>query len=342
MPAGKYLSMFQFPRISLPVSLHRKDWNLSRFFRSAQHNQQGQLSIGPRQIYILPTRFGLMYATLVLAMLIGSINYANNLGYLLTFFLAGIGVTTILHTWRNLLDLKLSIEAVTPVFAGQEFELEVNVKNTHNRTRGAIQLAVRNCPGFSIHEINPDSSCAFRIPLKTDSRGWYKIKQLVLSTQYPLGLLRAWVYINTADEVLVYAKPSDQWNVPRTAVYSLSAQGDKGIGADDFVAHRNYRLSDSPKQIDWKIFARERGLMTKQFGGDRSEHLWLSLDLLPDSPLEASLSKLTRAVIDAHSENIEYGLKLASLTVPIGHGLKHRATCLKTIALYGLGDEAGE
>ena len=330
--------MFRFPEKPFFSAGISKAWNLNRFIRSAQYDQKGLINIGPRQIYILPTRFGLMFGTLVIAMLVGAINYANNLGYLLAFFLAGIGIVTILHTWRNLLDLQLAIEPVAPVFAGQHFELKFHISNFLKQPRGAVQLSIKELQNYVINEIPARQSQLFCLPLKIEARGWFKIERFVLSTQYPLGLFRAWVYINKPLEILVYPKPADNWSVPRTAVYSLSSQGDKGIGADDFVAHRNYRLSDSPKQIDWKIFAREKGLMTKQFGGDRSERLWLSFDLLPDTPLETVLCKLTRAVLDADANNLEYGLELPGKTISIAHGEKHKAACLKALSVFNQQD----
>jgi len=312
-----------------------KRWNFKRFLRAAKLDKQGLITIGPRQIYILPTRFGIMFGTLVIAMLIGAINYANNLGYLLTFFLGAIGVLAMVHTWKNLLDLQVNIEPVTKaVFAGQSFQLAVNVSNPTKQFRGPIQIEERKSSSFDFQEIAPSSKQRFKLILKPESRGWFKVHQLVLSTQYPLGLLKAWVYINSPINILVYPQPADKWRVPNTAVYSLSTQGDKGIGADDFVAHRNYRFSDSPKQIDWKIFAREKGLMTKQFGGDRSERLWLTLDLLPDIPLEKALQKLTRAILDADSEKLEYGLRLPGKAIEISHGFKHKHDCLKALALF--------
>lgn len=326
--------MWRFPDLGAAMLDNRL--NLRRFLRSARNDQRGQIRIGPRQIYILPTRFGLMFGVLVIAMLIGAINYANNLGYLLTFFLAGIGNTAILQTWRNLLDLELRITSVAPVFAGQSFDVTVQVHNPHQRFRGALQLAEPVSGAWQVHEIPAGESQVFTLRLTAGQRGWMTIDQLVLSTQYPLGLLRAWVYVRSPIKILVYPKPERSWRVPTTAVYSASAQGDKGIGADDFVAHRNYRLTDSPRQIDWKIYAREKGLMTKQFGGDRSERLWLSLGLLPDTPLEQALSKLTRAVLDAEDHQLEYGLKLPGQVIPISHGDNHRKDCLKALALHGL------
>ena len=45
-----------------------------------------------RNIYILPTRPGWMLAITLLVMLVGSINYQLNLGYMLTFLIAGAAV----------------------------------------------------------------------------------------------------------------------------------------------------------------------------------------------------------------------------------------------------------
>ena len=47
------------------------------------------LTLTQRNVYILPTRPGFMLGATLLVLLIGSINYQLNLGYLLTFLLAG-------------------------------------------------------------------------------------------------------------------------------------------------------------------------------------------------------------------------------------------------------------
>ena len=43
------------------------------------------------RIYILPTQLGLAYAAMVFAMLVGGLNYGNNLGLAFAFLLAGVG-----------------------------------------------------------------------------------------------------------------------------------------------------------------------------------------------------------------------------------------------------------
>lgn len=306
--------------------------------RSAKGNDEGLILTGAKKIYILPTRFGVMYGVLVLALLLGSVNYANNLGYLLTFFLASVGILVMYQTWFNLLNLQLNFLPVKPVFAGQKIVIEAIISNRYNRKREAIQLYSKTGNNFVSEDIAAESSSQFSLALDSSTRGLMSINDLVISSQFPLGLFRAWVYINSDIKVLIYPQASSSWQVPDSVVYAISAQGSKGIGSDDFVSHRNYRQTDSPKQVDWKIFAREKGLMTKQFGGDRSEKLWLSFDLLPDIPLEKSLSMLTRAVIDADNQGIEYGLKIPLYQIPLGQGSIHRSECLKALALYGLNE----
>ena len=76
---------------------------LLRFVRTAKAGEP----IRGRQIYILPTRYGVLFAVLVVAVFIGAVNYGNNLAFLLAFLLAAVGQITMHQTWRNLRGLRL-------------------------------------------------------------------------------------------------------------------------------------------------------------------------------------------------------------------------------------------
>ena len=309
--------------------------DLKKLARQTQKNKDGFYYIQARKIYILPTRFGLMFATMVLAMLVGSINYANNLGFMLTFFFAGIGVLVMHYTWLNLLNLKIQVLQTEPVFAGQTASFHLIIHNPNNRPRGLIEASVNKNQHACINAVPAESHQLFKIELPVKNRGWYSIDTTTISTQYPLGLFRAWSYLEADSKFLVYPKPSNQWTPDKTPDYSPNANGSKGVGADDFIAHRNYRQSDSPRQIDWKVFAREKGLMTKQFGGDRNEQLMLNMDLVKDLPLETALSMLTRAILDAETDHLLYGLEITNAKIAVSHGDQHMHACLKLLALYG-------
>ncbi|HEY0633740.1 MAG TPA: DUF58 domain-containing protein, partial [Gammaproteobacteria bacterium] len=77
----------------------------------------GPLRLDRRRVYILPTRAGLLFGLVLLAMLFGAINYNNSLAYALTFLLTSVAMVSIFHTFRNLHGLTFHIGHATPVFA---------------------------------------------------------------------------------------------------------------------------------------------------------------------------------------------------------------------------------
>src|SRR2546422_270240 len=76
-------------------------------------------------------------------MLIGSINYNLSLGYVLTFLLAGVGIVSILHTFRNLAHLYVSAGRVAPVFARDTAQFELVFENKSDFDRHSLELACR-------------------------------------------------------------------------------------------------------------------------------------------------------------------------------------------------------
>ena len=123
------------------------------WFRIAQPaGNSTQLS--RKHIYILPTRFGWLYTFILIALLLGSINYSLSLGFAMTFLLAGFGSISMLHTWRNLANLKVVMRRAKPVFAGEvaSFELIVMEESARHASRTdwpARPLYRGLAPGFA-------------------------------------------------------------------------------------------------------------------------------------------------------------------------------------------------
>ena len=100
----------------------------------ARHRPCERLQLTQRNVYILPTAAGGMLALTVLVMLIASINFQLNMGYLLTFLLAGSATAGMLAGHATLRGLTLHLRMPEPVFAGQHCVLRVQL---HNPTRAA-------------------------------------------------------------------------------------------------------------------------------------------------------------------------------------------------------------
>lgn len=308
--------------------------DLSRFLRQARLDPEGHAQVEARQIYILPTRYGFLFVLLLGMMLLGSINSANNLGFMLTFLLGGLGIVAILHTWHNLLGLRLLPGKAEPVFAGQQATFVVRLENPRNALRPGIQLEQGDLE-FTSTDLSAAASDHLTLHLAAPKRGELPLGRFIVSTRFPIGLFRAWTFVDLNMRCLVYPQPGPRMRLPEAPDYTQSAVGDRGVGADDFVGLRQYRPSDSPRHIDWKAAARERGLLAKQFGGDRSERCWLDWYSLEGLDMEARLSRLCRGVLTACEQQLEYGLRLPDQEIAPARGEAHRQQCLAALALFG-------
>jgi uncharacterized protein (DUF58 family) len=276
----------------------------------------------------------MLFPVLLLLMLAGSINYGSNLGHLMTFLLSSIWLIVIVHTWRNLLGLKIQPVEAASVFAGQTADFSLRVLNPSTNSRYGITVKTKTTFGSSV-DIEPGSGAELHIPVKTEQRGPLPLPEVIIQTTYPIGLFRAWSYAQPDQNCLVYPRPAKQGEPPTTAIYNQSDTGDRGVGADDFIGLRNYRLGDSPRQIDWKALARERGLMSKKFGGDRCEQVSLDWELLKDHDIEYRLSLLCRFVLQAEEREQSYSLKMPGEKIPTGRGPIHQQRCLTLLAHFG-------
>ena len=116
--------------------------------------------LGLRNIYILPTGYGMLYLTVLGAMLIGSVNYNNNLGFLLTFLLGSLGLTAMMHTYSMLYGLRLVSATAMPVFAGESVDVDLRVADVDQPRTGLcwyFKAADRIRADFRAQATGPDS-----------------------------------------------------------------------------------------------------------------------------------------------------------------------------------------
>ncbi|NUN61870.1 MAG: DUF58 domain-containing protein, partial [Burkholderiaceae bacterium] len=95
-----------------------------------------------RNVYILPTGAGWMLALTLLVLLVASINFQLNLGYLLTFLLAGSAVAGMHFCHATLRGLSLHLKPPEPLFLGQGAALQVQLASERRTPRLSIALAV--------------------------------------------------------------------------------------------------------------------------------------------------------------------------------------------------------
>lgn len=308
-------------------------FNLGRFFRG-EGPQPQPVHLHQRKVYILPTRQGLIFALLLLLMLVGSINYSNSLGFMLTFLLASLSVIAILYTYRNLLNLQISVANIDPVYCLQTTMVPFLFTNIIYE-RFSVSLSYENQQNVII-DLPDDQQQRIFFPLNTHQRGQHKLGRFTFSTTFPLGLFRAWSYFEIDKNYLVYPRPAGRTQLPEQQFYKATLLGDQGHGTDDFAGQRKYIPGDSLKQINWKASAKQQDILTKQFGGDRCEELWLDWESTNGLATEQRLSQLALWLLEAERLSFSYGLKLPHREIAPSHGEQHLKQCMTSLALFEL------
>jgi len=167
--------------------------------------EPGVVFLTQRRVYILPTRHGLSFGLALILMLIGSINYNLSLGYVLTFLLAGLGVVSILHTFRNLVHLYVSAGRVSPIFAGEIAHFQIVLENKSGFIRHSLDLA---CGGPRVRVDVPAAAIASWSSRQSPrSAAGFQLQRVTMDTRFPLGLMRAWSYVQPDMRALVYPRP---------------------------------------------------------------------------------------------------------------------------------------
>lgn len=296
--------------------------------------EPGVIVLVQRRVFILPTRQGLLFGVVLLVMLTGSINYALGLGFVLTFLLVALGVNAMIHTFRNLANLRVTPGRSSPVFAGDIAHFTVHLENDSDTERFAIGLT-RDRKEATFVDVPARANRPASIGIPAARRGILRPGRLTLFTRFPLGLYYAWSYLEFEMRCLVYPRPAFPGLPLPAATANAGAGAEHGRGQEDFAGLRQYHVGDSPRHIAWKAAARDQGLLTKQFSGRADTELWLDWALLP-APLgvEERLSHLARWVLDAHAAGISYGLRIPGRMVDMAVGEAQRDLCLEALALF--------
>lgn len=288
---------------------------------------------GGRWTYVRLTRSGFVFIGMLLILLFGSINHANNLGFLLTFLLGSIAFVSLFHTLRNVSGFSpVSIRA-EPVFAGQNASFAVTMPSVF-RPRPSVSLSFPGGEEATVH-LDADGGRTIRVLHPADQRGLLKPPVLMVSTTYPLGLFRAWALLPVDASCLVYPRPlASPFITSGGPVKDDDSDGEKGgAGVDDFIGLETYRRGDPLQHISWKALSRGQGLHTKKFEGQQGRTLYFNPDALPGHDLEEKLSRICAMVLKADALRLAYGLRLGDRFIEAGQGGSHKRQCLQELAL---------
>jgi uncharacterized protein (DUF58 family) len=293
------------------------------------------VTLDQKRIFIFPSRAGLFFGLSLLVMLMAAINYQNNMSYALTFLLATLFIIATLHTFANLSGLTIRALKAEPAFPGQVTEFNVLVEKGKQRDHFGLHLQWPDSTDALINLVD-DDRVKVRLHTTVGPRGWYSPGRLLLESNYPLGLLRCWTWVDLDLYALVYPQPLASAELPGLATDKPDGASVPVSGSDDFYGFRDYRRGDSLRQIHWKGLAKGQSVQTKQYAAYADRSVWLDWDMFPSLGIEQRLSHLCYWVLAFEARNEEYGLRIPGVVIEPAVGEAHRDRVLKELAVYGL------
>jgi uncharacterized protein (DUF58 family) len=318
------------------VRAHVRAWLTARLPRTdTQLLTQGN-------VYILPTRAGWMFALTLVVLLLASVNYQLNLGYVLTFLLAGSGVVSMHITHGTLRGLTLRLRPVAPAFSGGTAVLDV-VMSSPSSARFGIGLRLLEAPASTLAWTNvaAGGQATAHVSFVPPRRGLHDVPTLSAESRFPLGLFRAWTVWRPVARLLVY--PAVEVDAPALPaarpVSGATLEARRSVGGQ-IEGVRAYRRGDPLKLIAWKKAAQaiETGaeLVSRDTSTSARQELWLDWAACGRLAPEQRLSRLAAWTLAADRADTAYGLRLPGIEIEPGDGDAQRAHCLEALALWSL------
>jgi uncharacterized protein (DUF58 family) len=284
------------------------------------------------RIYILPTRRGLALMATLATMLLTSLNYALSLGLVVTFLLSGLASAALLHTFRNVAGIRVRPLAAGDTFAGAPIAFTLELIGGA-AARHQIALHARGTQVES--DVRAGSALTLTLSTPTHERGRVPLGRVTLSSDFPLGLWRAWAYVHFPLEGVAFPAPE-----PAAPPLPFGVDGPdafaRGRGGDaDLAGLREYQRGDPPQRVAWKAVARGAGWFSKAFDGTGSGGpVILDFAALPRHlDTEARLSRLAAWVLAAERAARPFALRVPGAALAVGQGREHRRAALTALAL---------
>ena len=309
------------------------------------------VTLTQRTVYILPTRPGLMLFLTLLVLLVASINYQLNLGYLLTFLLAGTALVGMHVCHGTLRGLSMNLIAPHAHYAGASTAFDIKLTNARRSVRHGIGLslldpqAVDGRPSTKRHwawtDVPAQGSSLVQVAFTPQRRGLHRLPTLTAETRFPLGTFRVWTVWRPAAQVMVY--PAPEASPPPLPPGEPRAQGAgdaaRAQSSGEFDGVRGYRRGDPLKHVLWKKAAKageqggeSAGLVVRDTQQAQRHELWLDIRQAGPPDLERQLSRLCAWVLQADRLGLRYGLCLPARDILPASGEAHKRHCLEALA----------
>jgi len=301
----------------------------------------------------MPTRFGFSYLLFNILLFLLGTNYQNNIILLLSYLLASLFITVMLHSFYNFSQLTFSSSAKQFVFAKQSAYFPIKIKAKKNHFDLNFHFArQRNLSKRIKLEKCYLGESQILLPIIATTRGVYDLGRVKVFSEYSLGLFITWAMLDFSHQLVAFPEPKKMSNSHNflsssdDSEQNANTHSHTSAGIDDFSELKSYVIGESQAKIAWKQLARGQGKLSKHYQNQQGSLHWLKLSDMPSENLEIKLSSLCFLILEYSKSDYDFGLLLdldllginsteqSNQTIKIApnSGYQHRQNCLIALA----------
>lgn len=312
--------------LDLKARLYPHYWRFIERYLNKRQSAKDNVTLVQKLIFILPTRYGWWFLFLISLLYLLGTNYQNNLILLVSYLLLSVFLLSIVLTYQNLSGLTVTCPAAAESFAGTEAQPVIHLSSGKMHYMLQLSLMPR-----SNAVLLPEHTQLATLSLMTTKRGRYNLPRVKITSQYPLGLWRAWSYVALAQHYWVY--PATDTASSQHLQKDEPNNNTSGQEMGDTLT--SYRSGDSVRYIVWKRLAQapDKPVVRELQRNKQTEPEWVNVPALTGDALEYALRRACQQLLTLESRGKRYGLKLPGHTVPQAQGPLHLQRCLQELAL---------
>ena len=240
-----------------------------------------------KNIFIFPTPFGFAYMAFILLLFLLGTNYQNNVIILLSYMMASLFVTCMLHSFFNLLGITFCIEGQDIAYAKQKHLILIKINANKPRFDLRFEFPVK----YQLSSLNKNKNknkdededeaivihshystvasgdTEVFIPFTPAKRGLVFPGRVKISSEYSLGFFRTWTQLDFGNQITVAPTPlAITGTMPKlTGVDEGDDSSTNPVkGTDDFSELKTYVAGEPLTHVAWKQIARGLGWLTKK------------------------------------------------------------------------------
>ncbi|MBA6265280.1 MAG: hypothetical protein ACI9N3_001716 [Colwellia sp.] len=314
--------------ISCIIKRRLNRWLKRRIPPASQHK------LSNRNIFIMPTRFGFVYLVFVVLLFLLATNYQNNVIMLLSYLMASVFITTMMHSFFNLSGIEVSTDKQVEGYAKQYIMVPVKILSPNNR------LDFNFCFDHQKMSHLPQTvqgNQTVYVSCRYENRGVHYPGRLKIWSEYPLGLFITWTRIDFDFKCMLYPAAEPVRHIPSNFAGSVKQNSfleNTKPGIDEFFELKTHIPGEPLSRVAWKQFARGQGRLTKHYHQQQGATCWLKLTDMPKHGLEKQLQYLCFLVKEYNDAAQIFGLDLGQEKIKPSQGQQHFNQCLMALALY--------